>query len=124
MYCARTAGSCGCVAARETGAVEGWEAGCVAGDGCGWAFDCGGFSSQPARSAAAHAASRSRDRAREAEVAARPVARESLPLSVRAADEYAYVRRDVWRIGRIAALLLGLMAVLYVLINVLHVLSI
>jgi hypothetical protein len=74
--------------------------------------------------AASQAAIRTRERAREAEVAPRPVAREALPLSVRAADEYAYVRRDVWRIGRIGALLLGLMAVLYVLINVLHVFSI
>jgi hypothetical protein len=42
----------------------------------------------------------------------------SVPLSVRAASEYAYVRRDVVRILKITALLLAIMAALYVLINV------
>ena len=47
--------------------------------------------------------------------------REPGPLSVRAADEYAYVRRDVIRIVRIGGGLLAVLAVLYVLIDVAHV---
>jgi hypothetical protein len=39
---------------------------------------------------------------------------------VRAADEYAYVRRDVLRIARIGGGLLVVMAILYVLIDVTH----
>lgn len=69
--------------------------------------------------AAEQAARRSRDRGRPTapEVVA-PRGRSSLPLSVRAADEYAYVRRDVRRIARIGGLLLAVLAVLHVLINV------
>jgi hypothetical protein len=67
--------------------------------------------------AASAAVQRIRDRtAQHAAAAARP-ARESLPLSVRAADEYAYVRRDIYRITRIGLLLLAILAVLYVLID-------
>lgn len=63
---------------------------------------------------------RTRDRGREPEhVVAR--ARSSAPLSVRAADEYAYVRRDVRRIARIGGALIAVLAILHVLINVLHV---
>jgi hypothetical protein len=46
----------------------------------------------------------------------------SAPLAVRAAEEYAYVRRDVRRIVIVGGLLLGVMAVLYVLVNVANVL--
>lgn len=46
------------------------------------------------------------------------------PLKVRAAKEYAYVARDVKRISLTAALMLGILAVLYVLINVMGVISI
>ncbi|HEY7736408.1 MAG TPA: hypothetical protein VH813_06405 [Candidatus Limnocylindrales bacterium] len=49
------------------------------------------------------------------------VGREMSPLSVRAAAEYAYVRRDVLRIARIGGALLVVLAVLHVLINVAHV---
>jgi hypothetical protein len=76
--------------------------------------------------AAEMAARRTRERAQQAATAAgvAPVrARESLPLSVRAADEYAYVRRDIFRIARIGLLLLGIVAILYVLINVMGVIS-
>jgi len=66
---------------------------------------------------------RTRDRAREAPVVVART-REAVPLSVRAADEYAYVRRDVFRIARIGGLLVGILAILYVLINVLHVITI
>lgn len=73
--------------------------------------------------AAEAAARRIRERAAQQAVAAPPRPREAQPLSVRAADEYAYVRRDILRIARIGALLLGIMAVLYVLINVMGVIS-
>jgi hypothetical protein len=45
------------------------------------------------------------------------------PLSVRAAHEYAYVARDVKRIALTAALMIGILAVLYILTNVLGVIS-
>lgn len=69
--------------------------------------------------AAEEATRRARERARSGEAGRAPArAGSNVPLSVRAAEEYAYVRRDVVRIARIAALLLGILAVLYVLINV------
>jgi hypothetical protein len=46
------------------------------------------------------------------------------PLAVRAADEYAYVRRDVVRIARIGAFLLATLGALHVLINVTGTISI
>ena len=62
---------------------------------------------------------------KEAARAAAPVVRrEATPLSVRASEEYAYVRRDVIRIVRIAALLLSILAILYLLINVMRVIQI
>ena len=45
------------------------------------------------------------------------------PLSVRAAHEYAYVARDVRRIAATAALMIGILAALYVLTNVLGVIT-
>lgn len=60
---------------------------------------------------------RGRDRARTAELAG-PRTREAAPLAVRAAGEYAYVRRDIVRIARIGALLLALLLVFHLLINV------
>ena len=62
---------------------------------------------------------RSRSRGRGAEAG-----RSLEPLVVRAGQEYAYVRRDVIRFVRVAAFLLGILAVLYVLINVAGVISI
>jgi len=50
--------------------------------------------------------------------------RSAEPLGVRAAAEYAYVRRDVIRIARIGGVLLGVLAVLHVLINVTGTISI
>jgi hypothetical protein len=47
----------------------------------------------------------------------------SAPLSVRAAHEYAYVARDVKRIAATAALMIGILAVLYILTNVLGVIT-
>jgi hypothetical protein len=46
------------------------------------------------------------------------------PLSVRAAHEYAYVSRDVKRIAVTGGLMLGILAVLHLLVNVLEVVSI
>ena len=45
------------------------------------------------------------------------------PLSVRAAHEYAYVARDVKRIALTGGLMVGILAVLHVLINVLGVIT-
>jgi hypothetical protein len=45
------------------------------------------------------------------------------PLSVRAAHEYAYVARDVKRIALTAGLMFGILAVLYILTNVLGVIA-
>jgi hypothetical protein len=42
------------------------------------------------------------------------------PLSVRAADEYAYVKRDVRRIAVVGGFLLAILAVLEVLVNGMH----
>lgn len=68
---------------------------------------------------AAHEAQRrTRDRARTSELAG-PRARDAAPLAVAAANEYAYVRRDIVRIGRVGAVLLAVLLVLYVAINVL-----
>jgi hypothetical protein len=44
----------------------------------------------------------------------------SVPLGVRAADEYRYVQRDVRRIIVVGGFLLGILAVLEVLVNGLH----
>lgn len=72
--------------------------------------------------AAEQATRRTRDRDREpVHVVSR--AKSSAPLSVRAADEYAYVRRDVRRIARIGGALIAFLAILHVLINVLHVIQ-
>ncbi len=73
--------------------------------------------------AAEQATRRTRDRAaREGGIAA-VRARESLPLAVRAAEEYGYVRRDIVRIARIGLLLVAILTVLYVLINVMGVID-
>ncbi len=60
---------------------------------------------------------RSRDRTRASDVTG-VRARDTAPLSVRAAGEYAYVRRDIRRIAAVGGLLLLVLAVLHVLINV------
>jgi hypothetical protein len=41
----------------------------------------------------------------------------SVPLSVRAADEYGYVKRDIRRIAIVGGLLIAILAVLEVLVN-------
>jgi hypothetical protein len=60
---------------------------------------------------------RGRDRARTAELAG-PRTREAAPLAVRAAGEYAYVRRDIVRIARVGGLLMALLLLFHLLINV------
>jgi len=45
------------------------------------------------------------------------------PLSVRAAHEYAYVARDVKHIAATAGLMVGILALLYILTNVLGVIT-
>ena len=45
----------------------------------------------------------------------------SVPLATRAAEEYAYVRRDIRRIVVVGGSLLGVLGILYVLDNVAHV---
>jgi hypothetical protein len=70
--------------------------------------------------AAQQATRRTRDRDRYADPAPAR-GRDLAPLAVRAANEYAYVRRDVIRIVRVGGSLLAVLALLYVLINVAHV---
>ena len=65
---------------------------------------------------------RRRNRAGAAEEA--PLAGDlNAPLSIRAAHEYAYVSRDVKRITVTGGLMLGILAVLHVLVNVMGVIS-
>jgi hypothetical protein len=66
--------------------------------------------------AAAEDAARRRARGRITDVARVADTRE--PLSVRASHEYAYVARDVRRIGLTAALMFAILAGLWVLVNV------
>jgi hypothetical protein len=75
--------------------------------------------------AAEQAARRGRDRAaRDREAVFTPArGRDLAPLSVRAAEEYGYVRRDVLRIVRVGGSLLLILAVLYVLIDVARVIT-
>jgi hypothetical protein len=74
-----------------------------------------------AQEQAAEESRRSRDRARRpAGEAIGGVSYTSVPLSVRAADEYAYVKRDIRRIAIVGGLLLGILAVLEVLVNGMH----
>ena len=65
---------------------------------------------------------RARERARETSDApvVGGVRYSSVPLSIRASEEYAYVRRDVRRIATVGGFLLGILAVLEVLVNGLH----
>jgi len=66
-----------------------------------------------------------RRKQRSDEAADRPAAGDvNAPLSVRAAHEYAYVARDVRRIVFTGGLMLGILAVLHILVNVLGVISI
>lgn len=59
-----------------------------------------------------------RRRARVGGVDAPVTGNGSAPLSVRAAHEYAYVARDVRRIGLTAAVMFGILAILWLAVNV------
>jgi hypothetical protein len=64
---------------------------------------------------------RGRDRARRPTVdAVGGVSYTSVPLSVRAADEYGYVKRDIRRIAIVGGFLLVILAILEVLVNGMH----
>ncbi|HVL53075.1 MAG TPA: hypothetical protein VM344_02330 [Vitreimonas sp.] len=58
-----------------------------------------------------------RERARTAELSGARM-RDATPLHVKAATEYAYVRRDIIRILGMAAILAVILAILHILINV------
>jgi hypothetical protein len=71
----------------------------------------------------AEEARRRRDRARRPQPVAEEGARvgySSVPLGVRAAEEYGYVRRDIRRITIVGGSLLLVLAVLEVLVNGMH----
>ena len=62
-----------------------------------------------------------RERARRATTdAVGGVSYTSVPLSVRAADEYGYVKRDIRRIAIVGGFLIAILAVLDVLVNGMH----
>jgi hypothetical protein len=73
--------------------------------------------------AAKAAVARSRDR-RDAEPLGGVRPRGQSPLAIRAAEEYSYVTRDVRRILTVGGTMVGILAVLVVLIDVLHVFSV
>ena len=73
--------------------------------------------------AAQQPAGRSHDRSRAADFGPVGRPRGQSPLSVRAAEEYAYVSRDVRRIVRIGGTMVGILAVFFVLIDLLHVIQ-
>ena len=70
---------------------------------------------------AAEDARKSRERARKTSAeTVGGVNYSSVPLSVRASEEYAYVRRDIRRIAVVGGGLLAVLAVLEVLVNGMH----
>lgn len=73
--------------------------------------------------AAQQPAGRSRDRSRETDFGPAGRPRGQSPLAVRAAEEYGYVSRDVRRIVRVGGAMVGILAVFYVLIDILHVIQ-
>lgn len=62
-------------------------------------------------------AENARRRARAQHMDVATVGDPSQPLSIRAAHEYAYVARDVKRIAATAALMLGILAAIWILVN-------
>lgn len=69
---------------------------------------------------AAESARAARNRPRAVDETPRRAVPTSVPLAVRAADEYRYVQRDIRRIAIVGAFLLAILAVLDVLVNGLH----
>ncbi len=77
--------------------------------------------------AASDARSRDRQRARAADLAPRVSAGgrvQSSVLAARAAEEYTYVQRDVRRIATVGGSMVGILVALFLLIEVVHVLSV
>ena len=69
----------------------------------------------------AEEAHRGRDRSRRPTAASgSDLSYTSVPLAVRAADEYAYVKRDIRRITIVGGFLIAILAVLEVLVNGIH----
>jgi hypothetical protein len=74
-----------------------------------------------AEQAAADTSRRARERVRRPSVdTVGGVSYTSVPLSVRAADEYGYVKRDIRRITIVGGFLIAILAVLEVLVNGMH----
>jgi hypothetical protein len=74
-----------------------------------------------AEQATADESRRTRERARRPSVdTVGGVNYTSVPLSIRAADEYAYVKRDIRRITIVGGFLIAILAVLEVLVNGMH----
>jgi hypothetical protein len=74
-----------------------------------------------AEQTAADTSRRARERARRPSVDnVGGVSYTSVPLSVRAADEYGYVKRDIKRIAIVGGFLIAILAVLEVLVNGMH----
>ncbi|MEA2518936.1 MAG: hypothetical protein QOF49_1016 [Chloroflexota bacterium] len=70
---------------------------------------------------AAETARRNRERGRRTTVdAGGAVSYASVPLALRASDEYAYVKRDIRRIAVVGGFLIAILAVLEVLVNGMH----
>jgi hypothetical protein len=67
---------------------------------------------------------RSRDRSHAAEPDRTGRARGQSPLAIRAAEEYGYVTRDVRRIIRVGGLMAATLGVLFVLIDIFHVITV
>ena len=67
---------------------------------------------------------RSRDRVRGVELDRTGRARGQSPLAMRAAEEYSYVTRDVRRIIEVGALMAATLGVMFVLIDILHVITV
>ena len=63
-------------------------------------------------------ADNARRRARRSNIDVAVAADAGAPLSVRAAHEYAYVARDVRRIGLTAGLMFGILAAIWLVVNV------
>jgi hypothetical protein len=74
-----------------------------------------------AEQTAADESRRTRERARRQSVdTVGGVNYTSVPLSIRASDEYAYVKRDIRRITIVGGFLIAILAVLQVLVNGMH----
>jgi hypothetical protein len=69
-------------------------------------------------------AARSRDQSRRTDFSSGAKPRGQSPLAVRAAEEYSYVSRDVRRILRVGGAMIATLGVFFVLIDILHVITV